>query len=229
MTPSNSILYCSQACRRKDDAKPLSASILPPVDARRSTPGFHGRSRSNSPKPSFKSPPVSPTPTIRIPPDNHTHKADLDPTEWKPKLRGSHARASEAYSYLAKFHARMNQESEFEPTRVERPGHKFSASMYNIPTLTPSLDSTATTAASSFDSFDYDFNTRPLQARQNPMYALSTCIRSDDLVTPHVPPPPVPLGEPLSTNDALWEKKVVMKRVGAEHEGLGKLIQGKAV
>lgn len=108
--------------------------------------------------------------------------------------------------------------------------HKHSTSMYNIPTMTmtPSLDSMATTVASSFESFEYDFHTRPLQARQNPMYALSTCLKNDDLVTPVVPPPVVATLEPLVNDDALWEKKIVVKRAGAGQEGLGRLIGGDA-
>ena len=122
----------------------------------------------------------------------------------------------------------MGLDGEFEHTHGGRPAHKHSTSMYNLPTMTPSLDSTATTAASSFDSFEYDFHTRPLQARHNPMYALSTCLKNDDLVTPHVPPPAIASLEPLVSDDALWEKKIVVKRASAEQDGLGKLIGGEA-
>ncbi|KIX98365.1 uncharacterized protein Z520_05666 [Fonsecaea multimorphosa CBS 102226] len=116
MTPCNSILYCSEACRRKDAAKPLSASNLSAVES------------STTPPPSL---PSSPRPTIttrvsssgaspeyqdhkpagiRIPFDLHDHRSDLDPTEWKPKIPHSRGAStnSEAFRYLSRFHQTHN-------------------------------------------------------------------------------------------------------------------------
>ena len=104
--------------------------------------------------------------------------------------------------------------------RVERPryGHKHTVSM----TTTPSLGNTPTTVASSFDS-TYSFNTRPLNQRTNPMFALSTGAKSADLVTPHIPPPP---GLEISGPKMTWEKKVVIKDHATSNEGLGALLNG---
>jgi hypothetical protein len=159
--------------------------------------------------------------TLRIPIDNHAHKADLDPTEWKPKLRSSHSEASEAYRYLSTFYTRMNQEEGHGRGRAARPGHKHSISMFSVPTLAPSLVNTPTTVASSFDSLEYDFNTRPLQARRDPMYALSQCVKSDDLVTPHIPPPAAQVAE---NDHKMWGKQAIVKAGSLRQEGLGTLL-----
>jgi hypothetical protein len=47
-------------------------------------------------------------PVLRIAPDMHSHKSDLDPTEWKPKLGDGHRKTSEAFRYLSQFHQTMN-------------------------------------------------------------------------------------------------------------------------
>jgi hypothetical protein len=162
--------------------------------------------------------------TLRIPIDNHAHKADLDPTEWKPKLRSSHSEASEAYRYLSTFYTRMNQEEGLG--RAVRPSHKHSSSMFAVPTLAlaPSLVNTPTTVASSFDSLEYDFNTRPLQARRDPMYALSQCVKSDDLVTPHVPPATAQIVAAAENDHKMWGKKMIVQPASLRQEGLGRLL-----
>jgi hypothetical protein len=108
--------------------------------------------------------------------------------------------------------------------------HKHSASMFALPTAlgTPSLDSKVTTAASSFDNgvdYEYDWHTRPLQSRRDPVYAVSVGARSEELVTPFIPPPPSTLGEAM-VEENLWAKKAVVKGKGAGKDGLAKLLGG---
>ncbi|KAF7714518.1 Uncharacterized protein PECH_008407 [Penicillium ucsense] len=112
--PNNSILYCSESCRRKDSAKPLSASLSPTASFSTNYNHHHHSSSPYSnthltPVTMPASPPTSPSlsprtivapmtptrvlsstsasvPTIRIPATFHEAKSDLDPTEWKPVL-----------------------------------------------------------------------------------------------------------------------------------------------
>ena len=233
MTPSNGILYCSEAyvflpdprtkadfpsCRRKDDIKPISASILPPSFMSNSEPAtprriIPARFPTGSPR--------STTPIARIPPDHHGFKPDLDPTEWKPKL--IHRGSSDAYRYLSTFHASLNKE-EILTYRPRISTHKSTTSMYTLGTATtPSLGNSPTTAASSFDSA-YEFSTRPLLPRHNPMYALSSATKSADLVTPHIPPP---VEISISTPDNhKWEKRTIGKGTTSARDGLGAMING---
>lgn len=200
-TPSNSLLYCSEACRRKDSIKPLSAATI-----------------MTAPPPSSTPPPSSPrsilqprTPTglnqhahttaSRIPTDIHSYRSDLDPTEWKPKSArtgrpASNRYNSEAFRYLSSFHRAINKnESNDNDTphdiKIEVPNLNSIAA--TAPT-TPSLDNTPTTTASSWSmstSAGYDYNTRPLMPRHNRWYSTSAVGGSGvDLVTPHIPPPP---------------------------------------
>ncbi|KAI1609871.1 life-span regulatory factor-domain-containing protein [Exophiala viscosa] len=210
-TPSNSILYCSEACRRKDTAKPLSASNLTspyneysPSLSRPTLP-----SRMSSTSPDYF------TSTSRIPSDIHHHKSDLDPTEWKPKL--AHRGASEAFRYLSRFHQTM-MDGDAAPQHVHR--HKSSASASLSMMTTPSLGNTPTTTSSSFDSAYYglssfSFSTRPLPPRQNPMYSTSANGKGIDLVTPHIAPSldaTVAMSVPgtIIFDEDLWGKKVIV-------------------
>ncbi|RMZ75155.1 hypothetical protein DV737_g5433, partial [Chaetothyriales sp. CBS 132003] len=241
--PSTKILYCSEACHKKDDAKPLSASTLPssylsadgPTSPPRSTSSLHEAAAS-----------YSPTPSIRIPPDVHTFKPDLDPTEWKPKLSGSTSLSrthSDAYRYLSRFHMDNNNAvnpSGNEYVRVDRPSsaaqRRKHMSMHHMHTksltTTPSLASTPTTAASSLSStasasasamasrsldvgYDCDFHTRPLNSRTNPLYAISPAAKSTDLVTPHIVPA---LG---GAGEMTWEKKPISEP-GVKQSALSK-------
>lgn len=195
-TPSNSILYCSEACRRKDSVKPLSAATImsasPPSTA---TP--------SSPRPILQ--PRTPTgvtpstysPVTRIPTDNHGYKSDLDPTEWKPKsVRPSRPASnrynSEAFRYLSSFHRAINKTTdEFnDDIKIEVPDMNMISA--TVPT-TPSLGNTPTTTASSWSmstSAGYDYVNRPLMPRHNRWYSTSVVNgQGIDLVTPHIPPP----------------------------------------
>ncbi|KAI2790352.1 hypothetical protein POX_d05862 [Penicillium oxalicum] len=106
--------FLNFCCRRKDSAKPLSASV-PPQSTLATNHHHHYRhsspytNTSSTPIPMSVSPPTSPPlsprtivapmtptrvpssisaslPSIRIPPAIHNAKSDLDPTEWKPVL-----------------------------------------------------------------------------------------------------------------------------------------------
>jgi hypothetical protein len=102
--PNNTILYCSESCRRKDSAKPLSASLpsTSTLSTRMSSTNTKTYTYSSTTSPPT-SPPLSPrtivapmtptvissstpVPSIRIPATIHDGKSDLDPTEWKPVL-----------------------------------------------------------------------------------------------------------------------------------------------
>lgn len=93
----------------------------------------------------------------------------------------------------------------------------------------PSLANTPTTTASSFDSM-YEFNLRPLAPRTNPLFSTSAGhSRSIDLVTPHIPPPVVPVDVGVAgsaetdTGFDLWGKKLVVPVATPKGEGLGAL------
>ncbi|EXJ53877.1 hypothetical protein A1O7_09213 [Cladophialophora yegresii CBS 114405] len=243
MTPCNSILYCSEACRRKDAAKPLSASTLS-LDSTSSPPSLPSSPRPNlsqrsSARPEYQYQDLS---SARIPVDIHDHKSDLDPTEWKPKLphRGASTN-SEAFRYLSRFHHAQAggyvDNLDHVVKRGDRPAtlrHKSTLSMSTLTpgTTTPSLANTPTTTASSVDSM-YEFNLRPLAPRSNPLYSTSAGhSRGIDLVTPHIPPPAVAVdvvvagsagtpGTPAGT--VLWDKKVVVPGATPKGEGLGVL------
>jgi len=71
---------------------------------------------------------------------------------------------------------------------------------------------------------DYDFNTRALPPRHNPIYSASAGMTKDiGLVTPHMVPGIVG----LVPGDGSWEKKPVAKRVGGEKDGLLSRSMGK--
>ncbi|EXJ90927.1 hypothetical protein A1O1_04033 [Capronia coronata CBS 617.96] len=241
MTPCNSILYCSEACRRKDSAKPLSASSIASPPQAASTPLTPHHTTIALRTSSASPPPVHATPALRIPADIHDAKSDLDPTEWKPKLQ--RRTNSEAFQYLSRFNLTMNgsgsvftSETEshhtVQPRKPERPAnvrHKSTASMSMSTSgmTTPSLGNTPTTTASSFDSFYYDFNLRPLPPRQNPLYSTNAgTYKGIDLVTPHIPPPVVNVDGYVAdvTHDLdFWGKKLVVPGSTPQGNGLGAL------
>ncbi|KAJ5674258.1 hypothetical protein N7462_009697 [Penicillium macrosclerotiorum] len=181
--PNNSLLYCSERCRRKDSCKPLSAS-LPSMSnmstmSSTMTPSYTTASStsisfSTSPP---ASPPLSPrtivapmTPTrmpstslssIRIPTVSHDGKSDLDPTEWKPvELAGNRGSStslasSAAWSYLSQFHGHH--------PAVMLPQRRTHRSTTSLPALdggashTPSLVNTPSSIASSVSSTASDY------------------------------------------------------------------------
>ncbi|KAL8953578.1 MAG: hypothetical protein Q9222_000573 [Ikaeria aurantiellina] len=119
-----------------------------------------------------------PKPTARIPPEAHEGKADLDPTEWKPKL--THRPTSDASNYLSQFHRTP-------PTRGSSPRRTTAMqaqSLNSIPMSAPSLS--ATPSASSTSSTDSVAGT-PHDSVYRPMTIhRSGTSKSIDLVTPQI-------------------------------------------
>ncbi|KAJ5101541.1 hypothetical protein NUU61_003763 [Penicillium alfredii] len=233
--PNNSLLYCSESCRRKDSCKPLSAS-WPSMSSSSSVSSSYSTTPPTSPPLSPRTivAPMTPTraqptpiPAIRIPSDAHDAKTDLDPTEWKPVLLGrsstsSSLASSDAWHYLSQFHG--NDESLLHHHR--RP----SSMPRSLPALDgglsaavamPSLTHTPSTAASSFSSTASDYlgsmyesGMRPLPPRHNPCFAGSASLsKGVELVVPQVASPSedVPVhvsdsGSIFPASSAVWEE-----------------------
>ncbi|EEA26064.1 hypothetical protein TMatcc_005685 [Talaromyces marneffei ATCC 18224] len=180
--PSNSVLYCSESCRRKDSCKPLSASsytytITPPP----SPINTYTNMESSSSSTTFPSKPIAVIhhnlPLGRIPSDLHDSKSDLDPTEWKPIISGRHGRngsltslaSSDAWIYLSQFHYHREDSriSSSTPSSHVMPFRRQpttrdsttslsamgTSSLVNTPSLTPASSSVASSPPSS--SGDY--------------------------------------------------------------------------
>lgn len=195
-------LYCSEACRRKDSVKPLSAANIMYDSVHATTPVSPTRPILKPRTPTGVQPGTSLIST-RSPADIHAFKSDLDPTEWKPKaIRCSRPAASryhsEAFRYLSSFHRAVNKGNDYgdTPYDFELGVPDMTAIAATVPN-TPSLGNTPTTTASSwsmgtslgYTSSCYDFKTRPLAPRHNRWYSASVVAGSGiDLVTPHIPP-----------------------------------------
>jgi len=202
LTPSNAILYCSEACRRKDSCKPLAlaAAAISPSLSIASPP----RSASASPRPIL--PPTSPTgpdggsqqrPTPWTPADVHDVRSELDRAELQ-----STTTASPWSDGIT-----PDDEIQTLPWTTEHSiASLASASYASLPSLTRT--STATSGSLSMvgsdDGFqpapaspggrggggtDSDFVTRPLKSRRHPLYSTSAgTTRGVELVFPHVAP-----------------------------------------
>ncbi|OJJ30661.1 hypothetical protein ASPWEDRAFT_120551 [Aspergillus wentii DTO 134E9] len=200
--PNNSLLYCSEICRRKDSCKPLSAS----------TPANNSMSHSTTPptsppmSPRTIVPPMIPTkdpmaiPSLRIHNDAPEAGSDIDPTEWKPVIDAGSGSStplasSEAWNYLAQFHGN----GVMVPTRRPGAGHRSSASLSTLMSANaplPSLSHTPSTVASSVSSSASDYMSymhepahRPLPPRHNPYFPSCSSSKGVELVMPHVETP----------------------------------------
>lgn len=106
--------------------------------------------------------------------------------------------------------------------------HRITTSMSAI----PSLVHTPTTAASSvssselgYNSFTYDFSTRPLPPRHDPFSASMGSKMGIDLVTPHVVPAAAETFASIEAPDSsLWAKKSMKFPAPVNNGGLGKLL-----
>jgi hypothetical protein len=167
--PDGSILYCSEACRRIDTAKPSPiARPLQPV--------------TSSPPPLRDIvAPASPTAPQYPRPLRSLSGGELPP---QIPLPLSHSQASSP-----------TEQNPPTPT-VHSPlaSHESRHLSYQFPLTGPSLVNTSTTPSSplnrSFSSssslYSYVTSTRPLPPRHNPAYSASSCSpRSVDLVTPY--------------------------------------------
>ncbi|CAG8901597.1 unnamed protein product [Penicillium egyptiacum] len=217
--PNNTLLYCSESCRRKDSCKPLSAS-LPSMSSMSSTtpptsPPLSPRTIVAPMTPTRV--PSHPIPAMRIPSHVHDAKSDLDPTEWKPVLArgGSSLASSDAWNYLSQFHRGGEP---MLPRAVQR-------SSSSLPTLAhshshvPSLTNTPSTVASSFSSTASDYlgsmyeAQRPLPPRHKPYFSGTSVTKGVELVVPHIASAHEELG-PIGVSDrgsifpassAVWE------------------------
>ncbi|OOQ82575.1 hypothetical protein PEBR_40240 [Penicillium brasilianum] len=201
--PNNSILYCSESCRRKDSAKPLSASLP-------STSTLSARMTANTYSSSYTttaSPPTSPslsprtivapmTPTrissstpnpipaiVRIPHTVHAAKSDLDPTEWKPVLgprTDSTGTTSSSTSSLAISDAwgYLSQFHGGSSTLPTRRSHRSTASLSTLdvaatPSLTHAPSVASSVSSAASDEHEHEHMHRPLPPRHNPFFSLS--------------------------------------------------------
>ncbi|OJK00007.1 hypothetical protein ASPACDRAFT_1888636 [Aspergillus aculeatus ATCC 16872] len=230
--PDNTLLYCSESCRRKDSHKPLSASFS-------SAPSMS--SSSTPPSSPLMSPrmivaPLTPTrsstrlsSSARIPGEWLDIKTDQDPSEWKPVIpmgNGAHSVAtSDAWKYLSQFH----NDDRGVPLRRPGLGHRSSASLTTLISSTgpvPSLTHTPSTVASSFSSNASDYMSqmhdptyRPLPPRHNPHFCSSSAAKGVELVVPHVhvqaeDVSPVDMsndGSIFPASSALWNDKPLNK------------------
>lgn len=181
LVPKNSLLYCSERCKRIDaEHIPSYLSYTSPSRA------TYNDESDVDPYGSKTRGPVEramPTPRLmvsaRIPPKAHEGKPDLDPTEWKPKC--PHRPTSDASNYLGQFHHKPP--TSWSP---RRPAAIHGQTMNSVPLNAPSLSATpsASSTSSSGDSVagtPYNFTNRSL------MHSASTALKPMDLVTPHVP------------------------------------------
>lgn len=120
----------------------------------------------------------------------------------------------------------MNGSENSDYIKADRPRYgRHKTTMSVTTTATPSPENTPPTVSSSFDSV-YDFNTRPLLPRHNPMYALSAGAKSDELVTPHIAPQ-VSIAVSAPEDKIDWSKRVVIKDSTGTRDGLGALFSSK--
>jgi hypothetical protein len=162
-------------------------------------------------------PPLTPSSPISIPAYANDSKSDLDPTEWKPKLRRGRGATgtSEAVAYLQQFHPtttdNLNASDEAAstsmPTRVSaamssrpRMAHRSTTSMsallasMTLTSATPSLANTPTTIASSLESnngVEYVNHVYDFNARPLPPRRNPLSFdgaKGVELVTPHAAP-----------------------------------------
>ncbi|KAI5195428.1 hypothetical protein E4T42_07372 [Aureobasidium subglaciale] len=175
LTPAcNSILYCSESCRRKDHNKPLSHSILPsepspqPITPR-SSYFFEDNQHEILP---MRSPTVVRPPSLAFSDDS----SDLSGSEEQPAYRRSE---SDGYRYLSHYRYSSTDQS---PRRA------------SYEPYTPSLSHTPTSLLSTVGSY---LSARPLPGRKNP-YSASFSSLSVDLVTPVVNTEPLTASTDLS-------------------------------
>ncbi|KAL8683964.1 MAG: hypothetical protein Q9224_006647 [Gallowayella concinna] len=188
LVPNNSLLYCSERCKRMDAQHVSDYSSYVPM----TTPIISGDGEldppgSKEPLVPRAIPTPRPTPSARIPPKAHEGKSDLDPTEWKPKL--VHRPSSDASKYLSQFHSTPPAYGSPRRASPHRPAAVSSQTMSSIPMNAPSLSATpsASSTSSSSDSIagtpsDFD-NHLWMQHRPNHVHS-----KSVNLVIPRMIP-----------------------------------------
>ncbi|KAJ5214863.1 hypothetical protein N7468_010542, partial [Penicillium chermesinum] len=214
--PNNSLLYCSESCRRKDSCKPLSASLPSVTNMSSMAATSPPTSPPLSPR-TIVAPmtPTRPIPAIRIPADAHDAKSDLDPTEWKPLISargaGTSLASSDAWTYLSHFHGGDNS------MLIRRPS-RSSASLpalvsHESAVAVPSLTHTPSTVASSFSStasddlvsmYEANAAQRPLPSRHHSYFSAP---KSVELIVPHVASVTEKDNGVMAFHEAAWETR----------------------
>ncbi|KAJ5894503.1 hypothetical protein N7495_006194 [Penicillium taxi] len=217
--PNNSILYCSESCRRKDSCKPLSAS-LPSISKMSTISTTPPTSPPLSPRTIVA--PMTPTrglghsvPSIRIPGYTHHAKTDLDPTEWKPVIRpglmtSSSVATSDAWNYLSKFHGGA-ESLLHRPTSVRSNslpvlaghGDAHVPSLTHTPGPSTVASSCSSTASDYLGNYEASFQ-RPSAPRYNPPF-YNAGAKSVEFVVPHVAEPENEVSDDVLFATADWE------------------------
>ncbi|KAL1638312.1 hypothetical protein SLS56_000120 [Neofusicoccum ribis] len=168
IVPNNSILYCSESCRKKDNTKTITFEPSPPP-----TPYFHRFSFDDVSPSRDIVPPRSPTqaPSKRLS-YGFSETSDDEAPEWNEK----ESKESEATRYLRTFSS-----TDITAQRSRPNYHRSSTStVVSTTSTTPSLSHTPTSSVSI--SMPYTPSNRPLP-RRNP-HGSSYGTRSIDLVNP---------------------------------------------
>ncbi|KAL8704184.1 MAG: hypothetical protein Q9201_002645 [Fulgogasparrea decipioides] len=185
LVPNNSLLYCSERCKRIDADHVTDYHTYTSLNSSTSSEEADADGLGCKKRPIVERAVPTPRPMLsaRIPPVAHEGKSDLDPTEWKPKT--IHHPTSDASKYLSQFHRTPPTYGNPRRPSPVHAGAIHAQSMTSVPMAAPSLS--ATPSASSTSSGDsiagtpYDFANRPMTMDRRPT---SAAIKSVDLVTP---------------------------------------------
>ncbi|KAK7556890.1 life-span regulatory factor-domain-containing protein [Phyllosticta citricarpa] len=180
IVPNNSILYCSESCRKKDNTKELSFEPSPPPTPYGSF-FFDDTSSSRD-----ILPPRSPTavPAKRL--SYGFSDASEDESDWHD-IEKPRQQETEATRYLRSF---PRSSTELDLRRPVRPQHNRASTAMVLPTThsaAPSLSHTPTSTLSV--SMPFTPSNRPLLPRRHP-HSTSSRNGSIDLVNPFVTAPP---------------------------------------
>ncbi|MCJ1390137.1 hypothetical protein MMC18_002995 [Xylographa bjoerkii] len=228
IVPNNSILYCSESCRRKDGNKTVAADSY--------LTGYN-TAMPTSPEPMdvfalttrpivARRRPTVLSNDISKPPLLHHFKSDLDPTEWKPDL--VHRSTSEANNYLSQFH--RSPPGAIMPRRSALNGRSTTSALMMAQTA-PSLSHTPTTSMTSSEGSiagtPYEFVASiDISEGHGTVCSVSASTTTLEVVTPVVTddslPSPIKEGKNIKKNRAspiignlVYEKKRVPG--GVEH------------
>ncbi|KAL8695059.1 MAG: hypothetical protein Q9218_000427 [Villophora microphyllina] len=182
LVPNNSLLYCSERCKRMD-AEHVTDYNLYILNSPSSSPDTNTDTLGCRKRPTIERalPTPRPVPSARIPPVAHDGTSDLDPTEWKPKLH--HRPTSDASKYLSQFHRTpptYGSPRRHSPARPAAPIH--AQTMNSLPRTAPSLSATPSVSSNSsgdesVEATPYDFTNRSMPHRP-------ATVKSVDLITP---------------------------------------------
>ncbi|KAL8775380.1 MAG: hypothetical protein Q9209_000388 [Squamulea sp. 1 TL-2023] len=185
LVPNNSLLYCSERCKRMDAQHVSDYGSYVPMQS--PTSSENDDSDPLGLKKPLMVPRAIPTPrpvsSARIPPEAHEGKSDLDPTEWKPKV--PHRPTSDASKYLSQFHHTPPSYGSPRRGSPHRPAARHVQNMDSISMNAPSLSATPSASSTSSSSGSiagtpYDFISRPsVHSRPSTVHS-----KSVDLVTP---------------------------------------------